>query len=361
MHLGSLQSPSVVSQTVGGPQGNSLFEQGLTQTPWLQTCPVGQRPGASGLSMMPSQSSSRQVADLGARLDVLPALDVHAAVRALGGAAGADARHPRVAGLSAARAIEAADVEDEVVEVAVVALVSPGFGFPGRSRPAGRAHRLVLERDVVAVGIGDRLVDERGDPRRAVGGGPAGRVIVEVGLRVLRLRALAVRSCRSARSRRVRPPNSGVGADVGGEVGERAGPGVLRRLRRHARRQRTEVGVGAGDPVGRRLREIGRDDLVDLCGGERVAGSVALYQPSAFLHPPPCRTIVPLKPHCGENVPGVVCASLIQSSAGSPPLISLYMKSPGSVTELAGNPRLIMTLSLPSGWPAGASPCRPAA
>ena len=53
------------------------------------------------------------------------------------------------------------------------------------------------------------------------------------------------------------------------------------------------------------------DDRVDGLGN--VAGSVALYQPSAFLHPPPCRTIVPLKPHCGANVPGVVCASLIGS------------------------------------------------
>ena len=65
-----------------------------------------------------------EVAGLGPRLDVLPADDRHPAVRALGGAAGADARHHRVAGLSAARAIDAADVKDEVVEVAVVAPVA---------------------------------------------------------------------------------------------------------------------------------------------------------------------------------------------------------------------------------------------
>src|SRR6185312_3521977 len=71
-----------------------------------------------------------------------------------------------------------------------------------------------------------------------------------------------------------------------------------------------------------------------------VAGSVALYQPRAFLHPPPCRTIVPLSPHCGENVPGVVWASMIESRGGfSPPLISLVAKRPSSVSALAGNPR----------------------
>ena len=182
MHLGSLQSPSVVSQTVGGPQGNSVVEQGLTQTPRLQTCPTGQRPGASRIVDDAVTVVIEEVAGLRPRLDVLPALDVHAAVRALGGAAGADAGLSAVAGLPAARAVDAADVEDEVVEVAVVA----GAGIVGQraiaghaASPAGRTGRLVLERDVVAVRIAGRLVDERRDPRQPFRRSPGGRVRVD--------------------------------------------------------------------------------------------------------------------------------------------------------------------------------------
>src|SRR6185312_1821324 len=58
-----------------------------------------------------------QIAGFRPRLDVLTALDVHAAIGALGGAARADAGHPRIAGLPATLAVDAADVEDEVVEV----------------------------------------------------------------------------------------------------------------------------------------------------------------------------------------------------------------------------------------------------
>src|SRR5262249_26289988 len=98
--------------------------------------------------------------------------DGHAAVRALGGAALTDSGHPGVADLAAPGAVDAAHVEDEVVEVAVVAAAGERHGVAPRvaAMPAGRAGRLVLESDVVAVRIGGRLIDERRDPGGAVGG-----------------------------------------------------------------------------------------------------------------------------------------------------------------------------------------------
>src|SRR4029079_15579373 len=112
----------------------------------------------------------------------------HPGALALGDAAGADPLHVRNgAGLAAVLAGDAADVEDEVVEVAVVA-VRRDVGLATRAAtPARRAGGQVLEGDVVGVRIGDRVIDERRDPRLA----GLGVVVGELGLPVLRLRALA--------------------------------------------------------------------------------------------------------------------------------------------------------------------------
>src|SRR6185436_10755540 len=92
------------------------------------------------------------VALLGRRLDGLPALGRHPAGRALGDTARADAhRAGNRAGIAAQVAREAGDVEDEVVEVAVVLRVA--------ALPARRAGRQILERDVVGLRVRDRLVD----------------------------------------------------------------------------------------------------------------------------------------------------------------------------------------------------------
>ena len=66
---------------------------------------------------------------------------------------------------------------------------------------------------------------------------------------------------------------------------------------------------------------------------------------------------VPVNPHCGENVPGVICASRVGSidmSAPITPLTTWYLKRPASVSASAANPRLVMTLISAAGVGCGA-------
>ena len=132
-----------------------------------------------------------------------------------------------------------------------------------------------------------------------------------------------------------RPP-ARIGPDVGREVGNgsaqvyvRAGSSCASPGGRSPRPRRTlHSGRAAsgrpGPAVDRRRRRW------------RV---VALYQPSSFLQPPPCKTIVPVRPHWGEKVPGVMCASRPSSRRASPPADAVdmwYLNNPASVRASAG-------------------------
>ncbi len=248
MQSRSLQSPSVESQVRPTAQGNSLSSQKWRQTPWLQTSLGGQSCAfvdhAVAVVVL-------VVALLGRRHDGLAAGGRRPAARALGDAARADPHRVRHrAGIAAEVAGQAADVEDEVVEVAVVLRVA--------ALPAHRAGRKVFERDVIGLRVGDRLVDQHRHPRHA-----RGVLVVELGLRVLGLRALAAGEPLQREADEAALV-VGAGADVPGEVGLH--PAVLGRLRGHHRGERTEV-LRAAQAIGRRRPQIRGNERVDLVVG----------------------------------------------------------------------------------------------
>ncbi len=191
---GILARPSVLSQVSPTAQGNSVSSQACRQTPWLQTS--AGRTQAVALVDHAVAVVVLVVAFLERRHDGLAAGRRRAAPRALGDPARADPHRARDrAGIAAEVAGEAAHIEDEVVEVAVVLRIA--------ALPARRAGRQVLERDVVSLRVGDRLVDQGRHPRHA-----RGVLVVELGLRVLRLRTLAASRRPSARGRSGRPCSS---------------------------------------------------------------------------------------------------------------------------------------------------------
>ena len=126
---------------------------------------------------------------------------------------------------------------------------------------------------------------------------------------------------------------------------ERVGPRV-RGLRGGSRGERTEVVVGAGDPVRRRRLEVRGHEGIDRRRERRGLGRVVPAERG--LHAPPSSTIAAVSPQAGEKVPGVVCASRTGSIALSAPPAK-YLNRPASVTASAGKPRLVMMADLRRG------------